>query len=230
MTESRRHGKNLEKRNAEALPLDQAVQTIKSFQGTKFDETVEIAVRTGIDPKNTTQSVRGSFSLPHGIGKKVRVVAFCDPAQEKLALEAGAIAAGGEELAKKIEGGWTEFDVALAHPGMMRFVGKLGRVLGPQGKMPSPKSGTVTANIVEAVREFVAGKIEFRNEDTGIIHASMGKKSFPAEHLVANVNAFLDHLTTLRPHNAKGVFIRRVFLKCTMSPSVQIVYESVHHD
>ncbi len=227
MKTSKRHLNNREKRAKPApLPLPEAIETLRTFQPAKFNETVEIVVRTGIDPKQTTQSLRGAFSLPHGIGKSVKVIAFCEGDDAKAAMTAGALEAGGEALAKKIEGGWTDFDVAVAHPSMMRFVGKLGRVLGPQGKMPSPKSGTVTTDIGRVVQEFAAGKIEFRNDAAGIVHAPMGKRDFAKEHLVANIQAFLDHLSTLRPSGAKGTFIRRVYIKATMSPSVPVFYDS----
>ncbi|MGE3163338.1 MAG: 50S ribosomal protein L1 [Planctomycetota bacterium] len=219
---SKRHRKNLEQRPAQAQTVDAAVEFLKNFAQTKFDETVEIAIRTGIDPKQTSQAIRGAYSLPHGIGKSVRVIAFCEGEMRKQALEAGAVDAGGEDLAKKIEGGWMDFDVAIAHPAAMRYVGKLGRVLGPQGKMPTPKAGTVTADVQSGVREFAAGKINFRNDAGAIIHAPMGKKSFSKEKLVDNINAFVHHVNTLRPSAAKGIFIRKVVIKTTMSPSVQI--------
>ena len=162
---SRRHGGNTQKRTAtDPLDLSKAVTELQKFDPVKFDETVEVALRLGIDPRQTAQAVRGAFSLPHGTGKKLRVICFCEGDDATAAVEAGAIEAEGEELAKKVQGGWLDFDVAIAHPSMMRFVGKLGRILGPQGKMPSPKSGTVTADVATAVREFVAGKIEFRND------------------------------------------------------------------
>ena len=228
MKVSKRHAKNLEKKRAQtgAVPLSQAVERVKGFQSTKFNETVDIAVRTGIDAKQSAQAVRGAFSLPHGIGKTVRVIAFCEGDAAQGAKEAGAIEVGGADLAKKIQDGWMDFDVAIAHPSMMRHVGKLGRVLGPQGKMPSPKSGTVTPDVPRAVAEFAAGKIEFRNDAGGIIHAPMGKRDFATEKLVDNVHAFLEHLKGMRPAASKGTFIRKVHLKTTMSPSVAIAHDS----
>lgn len=227
MQRSKRYRASYAKRPAQAVTsVSEAVAVLKSYQGTRFDETVEIAVRTGIDPKQTSQAVRGAYSLPHGIGKSVRVIAFCEGPIAQQALEAGAIEVGAESLTKKIEGGWTDFDVAIAHPSAMRFVGKLGKVLGPQGKMPSPKAGTVTAEVATAVREFSAGKINFRTEAGAIIHAPMGKRSFPNEHLAENITAFLEHLGTLRPSGAKGQFIRKVAIKSTMSPSVHIQVSS----
>lgn len=220
---SKRYKSDLQRRTtSDPVTIEQAVEILKKLQGAKFDETVEIAIRTGIDPKQANQAIRGSYSLPHGIGKSVRVIAFCEGDDAAAATAAGAIEAGGEDLAKKIEGGWLDFDVAIAHPAMMRFVGKLGRILGPQGKMPAPKSGTVTTEVATVVGEFVAGKIEFRNDAYGIIHAPMGKKSFAADKLVDNVSAFLGHIQTLKPSSAKGIYMRSVYLKSTMSPAVQI--------
>jgi len=220
---SRRHGANVQKRpTRDPVDLPQAIAMLRKFDATKFDETVEIALRLGIDPKQTSQAVRGAFSLPHGTGKKLRVIAFCEGEDASAAIAAGAIEAAGEELAKKVDGGWLDFDVAIAHPGMMRFVGKLGRVLGPQGKMPSPKSGTVTADIATAVREFVAGKIEFRNDVGATVHAPVGRRSFTPEQLAENIHAFIEHVKTLRPSGTKGIFIRKAFIKSTMSPSVAV--------
>jgi large subunit ribosomal protein L1 len=221
---SRRHVANTQKRPVQvALELPQALAELRKFDPTKFDETVEIALRLGIDPKQTSQAVRGAFSLPHGTGKKLRVIAFCEGEDAAAAIAAGAIEAAGEDLAKKVDGGWLDFDVAIAHPGMMRYVGKLGRVLGPQGKMPSPKSGTVTADIGTAVREFVAGKIEFRNDAGATIHAPVGRRSFSPEQLAENIHAFVEHVKSLRPPGTKGLFIRKAFIKSTMSPSVAVL-------
>ncbi len=220
---SKRYKSDLERSTtSEPVSIEEGVGQLKKLQGAKFDETVEVAIRTGIDAKQANQAIRGSYSLPHGIGKSVRVIAFCEGDDAKAATEAGAIEAGGEELAKRIEGGWLDFDVAIAHPAMMRFVGKLGRVLGPQGKMPAPKSGTVTPDVATAVAEFVAGKIEFRNDKDGIIHAPMGKKSFDDSKLCENLNAFIDHIVSMKPTGTKGVFMKSVFIKSTMSPSVQL--------
>ncbi|MFQ5654236.1 MAG: 50S ribosomal protein L1 [Planctomycetota bacterium] len=223
MKTSKRHTGNLATRSSEAVEVDKGVEMVQRFQGARFDETVEIAIRTGIDPRQTAQSLRGAFSLPHGIGKKVRVIAFCEGEDAQKAQGAGAIEVGAQELAKKIQDGWLEFDVAVAHPSMMRHVGKLGRILGPQGKMPSPKAGTVTTEVGRVVAEFVAGKIEFRNDSGGIIHAPMGLRSFSREQLVENIRSFVGHITSLKPAAAKGVFIRKIFIKSTMSPSVPIV-------
>ncbi len=221
---SKRHRADLERAGSERqpVPLEQAVDAVKKFQGAKFDETVEIAIRTGIDPRQTAQSIRGAYSLPHGIGKQIRVIAFAEGNDADAAVEAGAIETGGQELAKKIADGWMEFDVAVAHPSMMRFVGKLGRILGPQGKMPTPKAGTVTTTIGATVKEFVAGKIKFKNDAGAIIHAPMGKKSFPREHLIDNMKAFIEHVSSLKPPAAKGIFMRKIFIKTTMSPAIPV--------
>lgn len=207
---------------AEALSLDDAVRLLRSFDAPKFDETVEVVVRLGIDPKQSTQNVRGAFSLPHGIGKTLRVIAFADGDEAAAAAAAGAVEVGAAELVAKIQDGWTDFDVAVAHPRMMRFVGRLGKVLGPQGKMPSPKSGTVADDVGRAVREFRAGKVEFRNDKGGNVHVPVGKRSFEDRLLVENIQALLDHLQGLRPSGVKGVFLQSAFLSATMSPSVRI--------
>jgi large subunit ribosomal protein L1 len=219
---SKKYERNRAKRTEAPVSVPDAVSTLKKFEGAKFDETVEISVKLGIDPKNTAHAVRGAFSLPHGIGKDVRVVVFADGEAAKTAKAAGAMEVGAEELAKKILDGWLDFDVAIAHPSMMRHVGKLGRVLGPQGKMPSPKSGTVTDNIAQAVKEFKAGKVEFRSDDGGNVHSIVGKKSFPAEHLVANVEAFVEHLKTFRHASVKGNYFVKATLSATMSPGIQL--------
>ncbi len=208
--------------SGEKLPVPEAVAKLKSMAKAKFDETVELALKLGIDPRQSDQSVRGSFSLPKGTGKDVRVIVFAEGEKAEQALEAGAIAAGGEDLAKRIQDGWLDFDVAIAAPEMMRHVGKLGRILGPQGKMPSPKSGTVTPDVATAVKEFKGGKIEYRNDSFGNVHAVMGKLSFPEEDLVANINAFIAHIQSVRPAAAKGAFIEKASLCATMSPSVRL--------
>jgi large subunit ribosomal protein L1 len=219
---SKRYRRSAEKKKPDPVPIPEAVATLKKFDGAKFDETVELSLKLGIDPKQSNQAVRGSFSLPHGIGKTVKVIVFAEGEAAQKAKQAGAIEVGGEDLAKKILDGWLDFDVAIAHPGMMRHVGKLGRVLGPHGKMPSPKSGTVTDDIGRVVQEFVAGKIEFRNDDTGNLHVVMGKKSFPPEKLAANVMAFLDHVRTLKPPSSKGLFLQKACLSATMSPGIPV--------
>ncbi len=217
---SKRYRHAAETMKPEPVPISEAVATLKKFDGAKFDETVELALKLGIDAKQSNQSVRGSFSLPHGIGKTVRVIVFAEGEPATQATAAGAVEVGGEDLAKKILGGWLDFDVAIAHPGMMRHVGKLGRVLGPHGKMPSPKSGTVTDDIARVVKEFVAGKIEFRNDDSGNVHVIVGKKSFPPEKLVANISAFLEYVDSLKPPTSKGHFVQNACLSSTMSPGI----------
>src|SRR5437867_5104660 len=219
---SKRYRKSSEQKKPEPVPVPEAVATLKKFDNAKFDETVELSLKLGIDPKQSNQAVRGSFSLPHGIGKTVKVVVFAEGEVAQKAKGAGAIEVGGEDLAKRILDGWLDFDVAIAHPSMMRHVGKLGRVLGPHGKMPSPKSGTVTDNIAQVVREFKAGKVEFRNDDGGNVHAAVGKKSFPVEHLVTNVTAFIDHLRTLRHPSVKGNFFVKATISATMSPGIAL--------
>ena len=202
--------------------LKDGVELLKSLDGPKFDETVSICLRLGIDPRKSDQIVRGALSLPHGIGKSVSVLCFAEGEHAAAAEAAGADFVGAADLAEKIQGGWMDFDVAIAHPSMMRVVGKLGKVLGPQGKMPSPKAGTVAADVGKAVQEFKAGKIEFRNDSGANLHAVMGKKSFEAEKLVENVEAFVNHIETLRPSAMKGNFLLGAHLSATMSPGVEV--------
>lgn len=208
---------------AKVYPLADGVALLKSTKAAKFDETVNIAVNLGIDSKKTDQTVRGAVSLPHGTGRSLRVIAFVkDPAKAEAAKAAGAVEVGSDELVKKVSDGWTDFDVAVASPDMMGQVGKLGKVLGPQGKMPTPKSGTVTPDVAKAVREFAAGKIEFRADAAGTVHAPVGKRSFDEARLTENVRAFLAAVTSLRPASAKGEFIKKVSLAPTMGPGVTI--------
>ncbi len=223
---SRRYDKSAAKveRN-KRYPLPEGLALIKSLPGPKFDESVDVAVRIGIDAKKTDQLVRGSVSLPKGTGKKIRIAVFADGEKAKEAQAAGADFVGAADLADKIEKGFTDFDMTIASPDMMRFVGKLGKVLGPQGKMPSPKAGTVTPNVAQAVKEFKAGKIEFRTDAGANVHAAIGKKSFGAEDLAENLTAFLDHLRTLRPAQAKGAFIRKVVVSTSMGPGVALAVE-----
>ena len=202
--------------------LPEAINLLQAFPAPKFDETVTVCVRLGIDPRKSDQIVRGAFSLPHGIGKSVTVAVFAEGDAAEDAKANGADFVGGEDLAEKIQGGWMDFDVAIAHPSMMRIVGKLGRVLGPQGKMPSPKAGTVIDAIGQAVKEFKAGKIEFRNDAGGNLHAVMGRRSFENDKLKDNVEAFIDHVNTLKPTAAKGNFILGAHLSATMSPGIAI--------
>ncbi|MBN1361019.1 MAG: 50S ribosomal protein L1 [Sedimentisphaerales bacterium] len=219
---SKRYAKEAQQVGKEALSLDAAVDKIKSFKGVKFDQTVECVLVLGIDPKQADQLVRGSLSLPHGVGKQKRVIAFCDDTQVEAARKAGAIEAGTDELVKKITDGWMDFDVAIASPRVMGKVGKLGRVLGPQGKMPSPKNGTVTDDVATAVAEFTAGKIEYRNDAGGNVHAVVGKQNFDKQKLVENIEAFVSHIKKVKPATAKGTYIKKACLAATMSPGVLV--------
>lgn len=224
-TASRRARENAAKVDpAKSYALDEAMSVLKTMRLAKFDETVEIAVRLGVDPKKSDQMVRGAVSLPHGLGKSVRVIAFAEGDAAEQARAAGAMEVGGEDMAKRVEGGWTDFDIVVAHPGMMKVVGRLGRVLGPQGKMPSPKSGTVTPNVGQAVKEFMAGKVEFRVDNGGNVHVPVGKASFSAVKLSENARAFLDYLATLKPPSSKGHFVRNVSVSTTMGPGLRVEY------
>ena len=205
--------------------VGEAVTLLKECDTTKFDQTVEIVMKLGIDPKQSDQMLRGSVSLPKGTGKTVRVVAFCQEGDLDAVKAAGAIEAGADELVEKIQKGWMDFDVAVASPDMMPKVGRLGRVLGPKGLMPSPKSGTVSKDVAAAVLEFVAGKIEFRNDDGANVHAPVGKLSFPSEDLTANVEAFLEKIRSMRPAGTKGTYIHRAVLSCSMGPGIEIETE-----
>jgi large subunit ribosomal protein L1 len=204
------------------LPVEQAVAILKGFNTTKFDQTVEVAIRLGIDPKQADQLVRGSIVLPHGIGKTLRVIVFAKGDKVDEAREAGADEVGGAELAEKIKAGWTDFDVCIAAPDMMGVVGPLGKVLGPRGLMPSPRAGTVTPDVGKTVREYKAGKVEFRNDAGGIIHAVVGKLSFEPQKLVENVRAFIGHVLSLRPATVRGQYVKSIALSATMSPSVRV--------
>lgn len=220
MKRSKRY-RNLAK-NVPSQPVDlkTAVGILKNFGGTKFDQTVEIHMRLGIDSKQADQIVRGSLVLPHGIGKSQRVVVFAKDALAQAAKDAGADSVGQADLAKKIMDGWLDFDVCIAAPDMMGVVGPLGRVLGPRGLMPSPRAGTVTADVATAVREYKAGKVEFRNDAGGNVHAVLGKLSFNADQLQDNAQAFLDYIHTLKPNSSKGIYVRNVSLTATMSPGI----------
>lgn len=209
-----------------ALPVGEAVAAVKKFKAPKFDQTVNVVLHLGIDPKQADQAIRGSVSLPRGIGKSKKVVAFCREDQVGPAKAAGAVEAGADDLVAKIEGGWMDFDVAVASPDMMRVVSKLGKVLGPKGLMPSPKSGTVTPNVADAVKEYSAGKVEYRNDTGGNVHAVVGKMSFKAEDLAANLEHFIKHIEKSRPNTAKGIYIKKVVIAGSMTPGVQIKYEN----
>lgn len=204
------------------VDLAQAVDVLKGFAGTKFDQTVEIHMNLGVDPKQADQIVRGSLVLPHGIGKTQRVVVFAKDAAAVAAKEAGADEVGQQDLAKKISDGWLDFDVCIASPDMMGVVGPLGRVLGPRSLMPSPRAGTVTPDVAKAVSEYKAGKVEFRNDNGGNVHAVLGRLSFSADQIQENVSAFLQYIESLKPSSIKGNYVKSVCLVATMSPSVPL--------
>jgi len=219
---SKRYKKESEQLSQESLSLTEAVEKVKSFNSVKFDQSIECVLHLGIDPKQADQLVRGSISLPHGIGKQKKVIAFCEDSDVEAAQSAGAVEAGCDELVQKITDGWMDFDVAIASPKVMGKVGKLGRILGPQGKMPSPKNGTVTGNVVTAVSEFAAGKVEFRNDAGGNVHVVVGKQSFEKEKLVDNIDAFVSHVKKIRPAAAKGTYIKKMSISATMSPGITV--------
>jgi large subunit ribosomal protein L1 len=219
---SKRQRENLGLAPSADLPLPEAVSALKKFRGPKFDQTVNVAMHLGIDPAHADQAMRGSISLPKGIGKTKRVIAFCAMDVAGKAMEAGAIKAGGEELVAEIEKGWMDFDVAVASPDMMRIISKLGKVLGPKGLMPSPKAGTVTTNVPEAVREYAAGKVEYRADKGGNVHAVIGKMSFSEQDLAENLEHFVKAIEKARPATAKGQFIKKITISGAMTPGVQV--------
>ena len=202
-----------------------AIDLLKNLPKAKFDEAVEVVIRLGIDPRKTDQLIRGAVSLPNGLGKDVKVVVFAEGDKAEAAKAAGADEVGSDELAAKIDGGWMDFDIVIASPDMMKHVGKLGRVLGPQGKMPSPKSGTVTPDVAAAVNEFKAGKVEFRTDAGGNVHAPVGRASFSSEALSENLTTFLDHIPSMRPAAVKAAYLRKVCLSTTMGPGLRVSYE-----
>lgn len=204
------------------MPLNKAVETLKTFNTTKFDQTVEIAIRLGIDAKQADQLVRGSIVLPHGIGKTQRVVVFAKGDMATTAKAAGADEVGQEDLAKKIREGWTDFDACIATPDMMGVVGPLGKVLGPRGLMPSPRAGTVTNDVAKVIQEYKAGKVEFRNDTAGIVHARVGKLSFDVAKLQENIQAFIDYIQTLKPATIKGHYLKSLAISATMSPGIRV--------
>jgi len=223
MHRSKRYRAGAEKVDAtKTYELDEALEVLKGLDGAKFDETVELALHLGIDPKKPEQAVRGTVSLPKGIGRTLRVIVFAEGEQAEAAQAAGAEAVGGQDLIDRVQGGWLDFDVAIAVPAMMRLVGRLGRTLGPKGLMPSPKSGTVTDDVTAAVTEFKAGKIEYRADAGGNVHAPVGKKSFAPDDLRANIEAFIEHIRQARPAAAKGRFILSAAVSTTMSPGIRL--------
>jgi large subunit ribosomal protein L1 len=203
-------------------PLEEGLRLVKETGRAKFDETVEMAVRLGVDPRQADQNVRGTVSLPHGIGKTVRVLAFAKGDKEKEAQEAGADYVGAEDLIKKISEGWFDFDKTVATPDMMAAVGRIGKVLGPRGLMPNPKTGTVTMEIGKAVKEIKAGKLEFRVDKAGIVHVPVGKASFSQEQLVDNAKAVLTSILRAKPASAKGNYVRGVTIAATMGPGIKV--------
>lgn len=207
---------------AKAYTIDDAIARVKDTATAKFVESVDIAVRLGVDPKKADQAVRGTVALPHGIGKEVRVLVLAKPPRDEEAKAAGAEHAGLAEYIQKIQGGWADIDVIIATPDVMGEVGRLGKVLGPRGLMPNPKSGTVTNDVAKAVKEVKAGKIEFRVDKAGIVHASVGKANFESKQLADNIHAFLNTVVRLRPPSAKGTYVKSIHLSSTMGPGVEI--------
>ncbi len=207
--------------------LAEASQLVKDITTSKFDASIDVDVRLGVDPRKANQMVRGVVSLPHGTGKQVRVLVLCSPDAEAAAKEAGADHVGLDEYIEKIKGGWTDIDVIITQPAIMGKIGALGRVLGPRGLMPNPKSGTVTVDVAKAVTEVKSGKIDFKVDKTGIIHASVGKVSFSADQIKDNAKEFINTLIKLKPSSAKGTYVKSVFLSSTMSPGIKIDPKSV---
>jgi large subunit ribosomal protein L1 len=202
--------------------VDEAISKLKEMPATKFDETVDVAIKLGVNPKHADQMVRGAVVMPNGLGKTIRVLVFATGEKEKEATDAGADYVGGEDLVEKIKDGWLEFDTAIAIPPMMAKVGKIGRILGTRGLMPNPKVGTVTMDIAEAVKQAKAGKVEFRVEKAGIVHAPIGKKSFDKEKLVGNLETLMDAINKAKPAAAKGAYIKTITVSSTMGPGIKI--------
>jgi len=206
--------------------LKEAIEILKQMPSAKFDETVEVSCKLNVDPRKSDQMVRGSCVLPHGTGKKIKVLVFCKSDKAKEAIDAGADYAGLEEYIKKIQEGWLDFQYCIASPDVMRDVGKLGKILGPRGLMPSPKTGTVTPNIASAVKQAKQGKVNFKMDKFGVVHVGVGKISFPQQHLEENIRAFLEALIASKPQTAKGVFINSCYICKTMSPSLKINWQN----
>jgi large subunit ribosomal protein L1 len=207
---------------SKAYSLNEAVDVLKKFPSVKFDQTLDISLRMGVDPRRSDQHVRGTVSLPNGTGKTVKIVVFARGDKVKEALDAGADYAGNEELFEKVSAGWTDYDAVIATPDMMRDVGKLGKVLGPRGLMPTPKAGTVTTDVVKAVNEIKAGKIEFKLDRHGVINVGLGKLSFTPEKLLENIMAFVTAVQRAKPATAKGQYLKSVYLSSTMGPGLKI--------
>ena len=212
-----------------AYKLSEAAALLKEITFTKFDASVDLDVRLGVDPRKSNQMVRGVVTLPHGTGKSVRVLVLCTPDKETEATEAGADYVGLDEYVEKIKGGWTDVDVIITTPNVMAKVGALGRILGPRGLMPNPKTGTVTMEVGKAVKEVKAGKIDFKVDKFGIVHSSIGKIAFSAEQIVDNANAFMNVIMKLKPATAKGTYVKSIFLSTTMSPGLQIDPKSLEN-
>ncbi|MCQ2959755.1 MAG: 50S ribosomal protein L1 [Bacteroidales bacterium] len=210
-----------------AYAIEDAAKLVKEITTAKFDASVDMDVRLGVDPKKANQMVRGVVTLPHGTGKQVRVLVLCTPDKEKEAQEAGADYFGLDEYVEKIKGGWTDVDVIITMPTIMAKIGALGKVLGPRGLMPNPKSGTVTMDIAKAVSEVKAGKIDFKVDKFGIIHASIGKASFAPEALVDNAKEFVNMINKLKPVSAKGTYVKSIYISSTMSPGIQVDTKSL---
>jgi len=221
-TISKRRKSNLDAATKAVLTPAEAVAALRKFKTPKFDQTVNVVMHLGIDPKQADQIIRGSIGLPHGTGKTARVVCFCQSDKVPAAKAAGAVEAGSDDLVAKIEGGWMDFDVAVASPDMMRVVSKLGKVLGPKGLMPSPKAGTVAPDVVGAVREYANGKQEYRNDDGGNVHGVIGKLSFADAKLVENLEAFIANIQKVKPAAAKGTYVKKCVIAACMSPGVQV--------
>lgn len=208
--------------NLKEYSLDEALKLIKELAYAKFDETVEVAFNLGVDPKKTDQVVRGTVALPHGTGKKVRVLVFAKGEKEKEALEAGADYVGAEDLVEKIQKGWLDFDKAVATPDIMGLVGKLGKILGPRGLMPNPKLGTVTFDVAKAVKEIKAGKVEYKTDKAGVVHVPIGKVSFDAERLLENAKTVIDSVAKAKPSTSKGKYMKKIVISSTMGPGIKI--------
>ena len=218
----KKYSKSREEVERKEYLLEEAVALLQQVKFAQFDETAEIAMNLGVDPKHADQMVRGTVVLPNGLGKEIRICVIASGEKVKEAEEAGAEFSGGEDVVTKIQGGWTDFDAVIATPDMMKLVGKLGRILGPRGLMPNPKVGTVTFNVVEAIKEIKAGKVEFRVDKNGVIHAPFGKSSFPKDHLVENAQSLIDAVVRAKPAVAKGRYVRAVTVSSTMGPGIRV--------
>ena len=228
MAQSKRYNNNLEKINRDKeYSLEEAAELLTSFSPPKFDESIEVAINLGVDPKHADQIVRGTVALPNGIGKDIKVLVFAKDNLAEEAKKAGADFVGSDDMVEKVKGGWTGMDVVVATPDMMAEVGKLGKILGPRGLMPNPKTGTVTMDIAKAVTEVKAGKIEFRVEKNGIIHNSIGKVSFSKGKIVENARVFLEAILKAKPQAAKGIYMRKVTISSTMGPGIKLDKSSI---